>query len=88
MNKNKMKKINIVVVLSVLLALAFGYVIYDVVNDAILVKQAEVYNEGAIYGYELAASEIYRLASACQKVPLTFNNYTIEVVDISCIPAG
>jgi len=87
----KIKKINktllSIIVLSVLLAATMGYVIFDIVSEAKLAEQQQIYQEGAAYGYELAISEISRLAGSCQKVPLTYMNQTIELADLSCLQA-
>ena len=86
MAKKKINKVTIsIVVMAVLLVAALGYVGIDVYSEAQDAKMGTVYQEGAAYGYELAVDEVFRLAGACQKVPLTMRNQTIEIVDISCL---
>ena len=36
-------------------------------------------------GYEYAILQIVQQASACQVVPLTFGNQTIEIVSVECL---
>lgn len=81
-----MKKIVIIVlVLSVLLLGAVGYIGYDFYSDAKLQEQMQVYQSGAQDGYEQAVSQIVQMASSCQQVPLRINNQTINLVAVECL---
>lgn len=86
MKKNKMNKTTIVIiVMAVLLVVAIGYVGYDVYSEAQMVKQAEIYQIGASYGYEQAVTTMFQQAGSCQQVPLTINNQTINIVAVECL---
>ena len=81
-----MNKLNVsVVVLSVLLIVAVGYIGYNFYSDAQLQKQMVIYQSGAQVGYEQAVSQIFQQAGSCQQVPLTMNNQTINIIAIECL---
>ena len=82
------KKINLVVlVLSILLFLAIGYISYDKYIEIQLQKQISVYQQGAQYGYEQAFINIVEtiIAEPCGSLPLTANNKTVEIINVECL---
>ena len=82
------KKINLVVlVLSILLVLAIGYIAYDKYNEIQSQKQISVYQQGVQYGYEQTITQIYQSAAPpnCQQVPIFYNNQTINIVSVECL---
>jgi len=80
------KKIAIsMVVLIVLLVLALGYIGYDKYADWKQKQEFSIYQEGAQLGYEQAVAQLFQGAIACQQVPLTYNNQTINLVAVECL---
>ena len=83
------KKIKIsVIILAVLLVLALGYIGYDKYSIWKQANQLGVFQQGAQYGYEQAITQIYQLSAPpnCQQVPIFFNNQTINVFAVECLP--
>ncbi len=81
------KKINLVVlVLSILLILAIGYIAYDKYIEIQFQKQISVYQQGAQDGYAQAITQIYQSAAPpnCQQVPIFYNNQTINLIAVGC----
>ena len=81
-----MKKVIItVIVLSMLLLGAVGYIGYGFYSDVKLQGEIEIYQGGAQYGYELALSQLFQQASSCEPVPVTYNNQTINMIAVECL---
>lgn len=80
------KKINIVVVvLSILLVLALGYIGYN--QYSIWKQQRDLSNfqVGAQFGYEQAISQLIQQVQTCEQVPIFFNNQTINIIAVECL---
>lgn len=80
------KKRNIIlIVLSVLLVLAVGYIGYDLYLENQLQKQIEIYQQGAQVGYEQAITQLFQQAQSCQQVPIFYNNQTLNIIAVECL---
>ena len=80
------KKIAIsMVILIVLLVLAVGYICYDKYTDWKQKQDFDIYQQGAQLGYEQAVAQLFQGAVACQQVPITYNNQTINLIAIECL---
>lgn len=44
--------------------------------------------KGAQIGYEQAIIDIMNQVSSCQRIPLIYNNQTIEIIAIGCLKNG
>ncbi len=89
------QKVTLVVV-TVLLILALGYIL---VNEYNAMKAAEEnqkleeqnsvfqqgFSNGTTYGYQLAVIQLLQQASTCQSVPVTANNVTLNLVAVECL---
>ena len=81
-----MKKVIIaVIVLSVLLFGAVGYIGYGLYSNAKSQEQMEIYQSGALVGYEQAISWLFQQAGSCQQVPIMYNNQTINIIAVECL---
>ena len=79
------KKNLIIVILIILLAIAviyFGYSKYAAWKQQ---KDLSLYQQGAVFGYEQAVSQLYTAAANCQQVPVFYQNQTITVVAVECL---
>ena len=76
------------VVMIVLLVLAVGYIGFDKYSDWKRNQEFGIYQQGAQFGYEQAVAQLYNGASQCQQVPLTYNNQTINLVAVECLPTA
>lgn len=78
-----------IIVLSVLLVGALGFIGYNYfvnakVNRETLIYQTG-YKQGATEGYSQAVFQIMQLASKCEAVPLKYENQTMELVWVNCL---
>ena len=74
--------------LGVLLVGALGYIGIGKYNEVKQQEQLQVFQQGAIYGYEEAVVSIMNVASGCSKVPLRNGNVTMDVVAVECLSQG
>ncbi len=80
---DKQKKI--VIGLIILLALALGYILISSYVTHKQKKDLGIYQQGAQYGYEQAILQVAQQVSACQQVPLTVGDQTINIVAVECL---
>ncbi len=75
----------IIIVLSVILAIAFIYILTTHIEK----KTNLIYEDGANYGYQYAIYDIYSKASECQQVPIYMNtnttNSTLNLIAVECL---
>tara|TARA_Y100000310_G_C20239637_1_gene604014 strand:- start:295 stop:552 length:258 start_codon:yes stop_codon:yes gene_type:complete len=83
---NNKKTLIWVVVLIVLLVGAIGYIAFDKLQDYREQNQINTFQQGAQYGYEQAGIMIFQQATSCQPFPITYNNQTINLIAVECIP--
>lgn len=84
--KGKMDKNKLVIVgLVILLVGAFGYIGVGSYQDAKLVEQQGIFEQGAQYGYESAVYSLVEQAVTCEVVPVTIENQTINMVAVECL---
>lgn len=78
----KLDKQNIlVIVLSLLLIIAVGYIGYGYYSNV----NARNQMNAAQMGYEQAVVQLFRQAASCQQVPLRVGNQTINLVAVECL---
>ena len=82
-----MKKIVImVVILSVLLVGAVGYIGFNFYSNARYSQQVGIYNQGMAAGAGNTISQIVELASTCEVVPIPVSeNQSIEMIAVACL---
>ena len=80
-----MKKVSVIIVLSILLLLAIGYIGYDFYSEARSKEQISIYQSGAQDGYEQAVSQMFQQAATCQQIPLVVRNRTLNIVAVECL---
>jgi capsular polysaccharide biosynthesis protein len=85
LKEGKMKTLKIIIILSIFLALAMGYIAYIEISKYQVNKQISVYQQGAQAGYEQAILLIAQQASTCQPVPLIVENQTINLIAVECL---
>jgi len=81
------KSIIVTIVLGVLLIGALSYIGYDVYKSSRDAKDLEILQSGTNYGYEQAIAAVMNQATNCNVVPLTYNNVTVNLVDVECLKA-
>ena len=75
--RDKLILILILVVAALLLVLAFIFLILPAINGMVVQGQSQ--------GYNYAVEQLFSLASQCQKIPITFENQTINLVAVECL---
>lgn len=86
--KFKMKKQTIaIIVLAVLLALVLSYLGVEKYQENKQQGEMEIYQKGAMFGYEQAVLQVMDAATSCEAVPLRNGNFTMDVVDVECLSA-
>jgi len=79
------KLLIVVIILSVLLVSAAGYIIFGKYKESVLQKESEAYNTGIYDGYEQAVIDLHGMLSKCQQVPITVQNQTINLIAVECL---
>ena len=79
-----------IIVLVILLVLTVGYIGYGFYSNWKQQKDFGQQQEWATQGYEFAVAQLYQGAAPpnCQQVPVTYNNQTINVIDVGCLNTG
>jgi len=85
MARSSRKMVVSVIVLLVLLVVAIVYIVYGIYMNQKLQEQQNILMQGAQLGYEQAISQLFQSAGACQQVPLTYNNQTINIIAVECL---
>jgi len=80
---NKQK--TIVVVLTILLTLTIGYIVFDKYQQNQTQKQISLYQQGMQNGYEQAITQLVKQALTCQQVPVKVQNKTINMIAVDCL---
>jgi hypothetical protein len=82
-----MKKIVImVVILSVLLLGAIGYIGFNFYSNAKYSQQVGIYNQGMSAGASNTIKQITDLAVTCEVVPIPVSeNQSIEMIAVACL---
>jgi len=75
----------LVLILSALLILSFGYIAYDKYFEWKQKKEFGIFQQGANFGYEQAIGQVYSIAIQCQQIPLMYQNQTINLVSVDCL---
>jgi len=76
--KSKISVAVLLLVISILLIfLLYVFVAKPAIQDYDLVKQNQ--------GYEFAVVSIMQSAMQCQQVPLTYENYTVNIIATECL---
>jgi hypothetical protein len=79
--RDKLILILVVVIAALLIVLAVVFLIQPLVNGMV----TGMVTQGQGQGYNYAVQQLYTLAAQCQKVPVTFQNKTINVIAIECL---
>lgn len=77
----------IIIVMSILLLAAIGYIGYNLYDKSQQNKQITAYatfQQGEQVGYYGAVGQLYQEALKCQPVPITYDNKTINLIAIEC----
>ena len=75
----------IILVLSIALLVAIGYIGLSVYQNVKAQKEQNLYIQGAQEGFKTAIGQIIQTAATCQQVPLTFENTTVNMIAVECI---
>ena len=79
------KQAIVILVLGILLLIAIGYIAFSFYVNWKVQQDTGIFQVGAQYGYEQAVAQIFNTASACQQVPLYYENNTINVIAVECL---
>jgi len=79
MKAGKDKVALVVVTLALFIAVA-----YIGLNEYQKVMQ-DVYNQGALFGYQQAVLQLMQQVSTCQQVPIVYENTTLNVIAVECL---
>ena len=79
------KQTIIMIVLSVLLVLAVGYIGTDKYQQNRQQEQLSIYQQGMQAGYEQAIIQLVQQAVTCQQVPVSVQNQTINLIAVECL---
>ena len=82
------KKTITIIILAILLVGAFSYIGMNKLNESKQQEQLEIYQQGAMYGYEEAIIQVVQMAVTCEQVPLTIENRTINMIAVGCLNAN
>ena len=85
MARSNKKLVITVLILLVLLIAALVYIGYGVYTAKVVANQQANMIQGAQLGYEQAIAQIFQGAGACQQVPITYNNQTINIIAVECL---
>lgn len=77
-----MKKI-IIIVLMVCLMLFVGYTLFDKYQQK--QKQINTFYQGVQYGHNQVIVQLFQQSITCQKVPVTVENQTINLIAVECL---
>ena len=81
-----MKKAGVeILVLSVLLLVAVGYIGLSVYQNVKAQRDQNLFIQGAQEGFKTAVGQIIQNVAKCQQVPLTFENTTVNIVAVDCL---
>jgi len=83
-----MKKISIVViVLSILLVVAVGFIGYNLYSNARYTQQVGIYNQGTSDGANQVLSQIVETVSTCpQTYPISFGeDQSVTLIAVECL---
>jgi len=83
-------------IVTVLLIIAAGYIVFGeyqkmrtAEESTRIAEQNEIFRQGYIngttYGYQLAVIQLLQQASTCQAVPVTANNFTLNLIATECL---
>ncbi len=84
-DKKKDKQKIALVVLTVLLIIAAGYIVLGEYQRVMSQEQLTAYQLGVQAGYEQAVIQLIQQVSTCQQVPVTLNNQTVNVIAVACL---
>ncbi|PIZ52554.1 hypothetical protein COY26_04385 [Candidatus Woesearchaeota archaeon CG_4_10_14_0_2_um_filter_33_10] len=74
-----------IIVLSVLLVLAAGYISINKYQQNRQQEQLSIYQQGMQAGYEQAIIQLVQQAVTCQQVPINVQNQTINLIAVECL---
>ena len=74
-----------IIVLSVLLLLAAGYIAFLKYEEQKQQELTGVFNQGVQAGYQQAVILLFQEASTCRQVPVMVQNQTINVFAVECL---
>lgn len=79
----------VIAVITVLLLVAVGYIVYDKYSEWSQATSYATLQQGAQIGYQEAVAQLYQNAVQCQQVPLTIGNesnkQTINLIAVECL---
>lgn len=81
--KNKLGILTLI--LGILLIVVTFYLIEEKYSQNRLEHETEVFMNGSMYGQKLFYNQIMNELTQCKKVPLPFNNQTVNLVLIECL---
>ena len=85
-NPMKPKKSGIyIIILSLLLLLAVGYILNGELQKAKQQERQEIFAQGIQQGYSQAIIQLMQKASTCQTVPIFANNITMNIIAVDCL---
>ena len=89
MADKKTKKANLWMIAAFVLAVLFlsciVYICVSKYRQAREAEKAEIFERGALYGYQFAISQFIQGSSDCNPVSVSLQNKTFQFVDTTCI---
>jgi predicted negative regulator of RcsB-dependent stress response len=83
--KRKMDKKSLAIICLVILVVGlFAYLGIQKIRTNKAESESLVYQEGVTYGYQYAIYSLIEQASTCETVPVTYENYTLNVIAVEC----
>ncbi len=77
------------IVVAVLLVAAIGYIGYTKYQDRKDLRERAVFEQGALYGYQSAITQLIQTADGCKPVSVYMNqtgeNLNMSLIDVACL---
>lgn len=75
----------LMLVMTIALIIAVSYIAMDVFQQMKVEEQNDIFTQGAQFGYQQAVLQLIQQASTCQPVPVTADNFTLNLIATECL---
>jgi sensor histidine kinase regulating citrate/malate metabolism len=79
------KQMILIFVMAIALVITVGYITMDTFQRMQFQEQNAAFEQGAIFGYQQGVLQLLQQASTCQPVPVTADNFTLNLVATECL---